>query len=102
MGSVVTQALMEAIGGKGNVVMTQGALGHSGAQGRAKGFKQVVANLSGREGHQRRAGRLGRDQGGAHRDRVTKNPESPAAFFHNDDMALAAHNVMEGGSRGHS
>ena len=35
---------MNAIGGKGNVVMTQGALGHTGAQGRAKGFKQVVAN----------------------------------------------------------
>jgi hypothetical protein len=27
---------------KGNVVMTQGALGHSGAQGRAKGFHQVI------------------------------------------------------------
>ena len=57
---------MKAIGGKGNVVMTQGALGHSGAQGRAKGFKQVVANYPGREGAQRRAGRLGRHQGGAH------------------------------------
>jgi ribose transport system substrate-binding protein len=41
MGSVVTSALVNAIGGKGNVVMTQGALGHSGAQGRAKGFHQV-------------------------------------------------------------
>ena len=30
--------------------MTQGALGHSGAQGRAKGFQQVVANYPGREG----------------------------------------------------
>ena len=50
MGSVVTSQLMKAIGGKGNVVMTQGALGHTGAQGRAKGFKQVVANYPGREG----------------------------------------------------
>ena len=31
MGSAVTSQLMAAIGGKGNVVMTQGALGHSGA-----------------------------------------------------------------------
>src|SRR3954447_20745238 len=44
MGSAVTQALVTAIGGKGKVVMTQGALGHTGAQGRAKGFKSVIAN----------------------------------------------------------
>src|SRR3954453_23394325 len=30
MGSAVTQALVDAIGGKGNIVMTQGALGHTG------------------------------------------------------------------------
>ena len=57
---------MKAIGGKGNVVMTQGALGHSGAQGRAKGFKQVVANYPDVKVHQRTAGRLGRDQGRPH------------------------------------
>jgi ribose transport system substrate-binding protein len=45
MGSVVTDELMKKIGGKGNVVMTQGALGHTGAQGRAKGFQEVVANF---------------------------------------------------------
>ena len=43
MGSLVSSQLMAAIKGEGNVVMTQGALGHSGAQGRAKGFKDVVA-----------------------------------------------------------
>src|SRR5579872_5547678 len=36
MGASVTQALCNAIGGKGKVIMTQGALGHTGAQGRAK------------------------------------------------------------------
>src|SRR3954464_1928651 len=44
MGASVTQALMAAIGGKGKVIMTQGALGHTGAQGRAKGFHSVVKN----------------------------------------------------------
>jgi ribose transport system substrate-binding protein len=43
MGASVTQALVDAIGGKGTIVMTQGALGHTGAQGRARGFKSVVA-----------------------------------------------------------
>ena len=44
MGASVTQALVDAIGGKGNIIMTQGALGHTGAQGRAKGFHSVVDN----------------------------------------------------------
>src|SRR5258708_37480337 len=38
MGSAVTQALANAIGGKGKVIMTQGALGHTGAQARPKAF----------------------------------------------------------------
>src|ERR1700693_4327395 len=42
MGAAVTQALVDKIAGKGNIVMTQGALGHTGAQGRAKGFEFVV------------------------------------------------------------
>jgi ribose transport system substrate-binding protein len=32
MGAAVTQVLMDQIGGEGLVVMTQGALGHTGAQ----------------------------------------------------------------------
>jgi ribose transport system substrate-binding protein len=40
MGASVTQALCNAIGGKGKIIMTQGALGHTGAQGRAKGFNR--------------------------------------------------------------
>src|SRR3569833_611760 len=35
MGSSVPQALVATLGGKGKVIMTQGALGHTGAQGRA-------------------------------------------------------------------
>ena len=42
MGSSVTQALVDVIGGEGNIIMTQGALGHTGAQGRARGFESVV------------------------------------------------------------
>ena len=32
MGAAVTQALVDAIDGSGTIVMTQGALGHTGAQ----------------------------------------------------------------------
>ena len=38
MGSAVTQTLVNAINGEGTIMMTQGALGHTGAQGRARGF----------------------------------------------------------------
>uniref|UniRef100_UPI00378312C1 sugar ABC transporter substrate-binding protein n=1 Tax=Inquilinus sp. TaxID=1932117 RepID=UPI00378312C1 len=42
MGGAVTQALCNAINGEGTIIMTQGALGHTGAQGRARGFESVV------------------------------------------------------------
>ena len=40
-----TQALVDAINGEGTIVMTQGQLGHTGAQGRAKGFHSVVSKF---------------------------------------------------------
>jgi ribose transport system substrate-binding protein len=43
MGASVTQALVDAINGEGNIIMTQGALGHTGAQGRAKGFHSIIS-----------------------------------------------------------
>src|SRR6201991_2607278 len=45
MGASVTQALVNKLGGKGKIIMTQGALGHTGAQGRAKGFKSVISKF---------------------------------------------------------
>src|SRR5579864_6352873 len=49
MGASVTQALVSALGGKGKMIMTQGALGHTGAQGRAKGFNSVIKQYPGIE-----------------------------------------------------
>lgn len=96
MGSAVTSQLMAAIGGKGNVVMTQGALGHSGAQGRAKGFKNVAANfpdvkLLNEEPADWDVTKVARIWDSI----LTQNPDIAGAFFHNDDMALAAHQVMK-------
>jgi ribose transport system substrate-binding protein len=100
MGSSVTQALMQAIGGKGKVIMTQGALGHTGAQGRAKGFKDVVAQYPDVE--------VLDDQPAdwdvtkvaeLWQTYLTKYPQIDAAYFHNDDMALAAYNVMKAKGR---
>jgi ribose transport system substrate-binding protein len=100
MGSAVTQALVTAIGGKGKVVMTQGALGHTGAQGRAKGFKSVIANYPDIEVLDEQPADW--DVTKAVRiweSLLTKYPDISAAFFHNDDMALAAANVIKAHNR---
>src|ERR1700741_1193311 len=100
MGASVTQALVNAIGGKGKVIMTQGALGHTGAQGRAKGFNAVVKQYPGIEvldtqpadWDVSKTARLWETY-------LTKYPQIDAAFFHNDDMALAAYNIMKAHNR---
>ncbi|MFV0473323.1 MAG: sugar ABC transporter substrate-binding protein [Pikeienuella sp.] len=100
MGAVVTQELMKAIGGKGNVVMTQGALGHTGAQGRAKGFQQVVAAYPDVTVIDEQPADWDVTKVARIWDSVlTQNPEIAGAFFHNDDMALAANNVMKAKNR---
>src|ERR1700742_3130585 len=100
MGASVTQALVNAINGKGKVIMTQGALGHTGAQGRAKGFDAVIKQYPNVEvldtqpadWDVSKTARLWETY-------LTKYPEIDAAFFHNDDMALAAYNIMKAHNR---
>jgi ribose transport system substrate-binding protein len=100
MGSAVTQALVDAMGGKGTITMTQGALGHTGAQGRAKGFESVVKrfpnvevlNTDPADWDVAKTARIWETL-------LTKYPKIDAAFFHNDDMALAAYNVMKAHNR---
>jgi ribose transport system substrate-binding protein len=96
MGAAVTQALVDAIGGKGNVIMTQGALGHTGAQGRARGFESVVKKYPNIKVLDTTPGDWDvAKTGKLWETLLTKYPEIDAAFFHNDDMALAAYNVMK-------
>ena len=96
MGASVTQQIADAMGGEGTIIMTQGALGHSGAQGRAKGFEKIMKNYP-------KIQVLNTDPADWDVTKVariwdthlTKYPDIKAAFFHNDDMALAAANVMK-------
>ncbi|MGK9169519.1 sugar ABC transporter substrate-binding protein [Inquilinus limosus] len=100
MGASVTQALCNAINGEGTIIMTQGALGHTGAQGRARGFESVVKqfpkievlNTDPADWDVSKTARLWETH-------LTKYPKISAAFFHNDDMALAAYNVMKARNR---
>ena len=100
MGSTVTTQLMAAIKGEGNVVMTQGALGHSGAQGHAKGFKQVLASFPNVKVVNEEPADWDVTKVARIWDSIlTQNDKIAGAFFHNDDMALAAYNVMKAKGR---
>ena len=97
MGASVTQALMEAIGGEGTVIMTQGALGHTGAQGRARGFETVMKRFPKVEVLDTTPGDWDVTKVARIWDtHLTKHPKISAAYFHNDDMALAAYNAGPG------
>jgi ribose transport system substrate-binding protein len=100
MGAVVTEALVDAIGGTGTVIMTQGALGHTGAQGRARGFESVIArhpnievlSTEPADWDPAKAAQLWESY-------LSTYSHISAAFFHNDDMALAALEVMKARNR---
>jgi ribose transport system substrate-binding protein len=96
MGSTVANELFKAIGGQGEVIHTQGQLGHTGAQGRAEGFNLTVANYPGIT--------VVDDQPGdwqaevvadLWQDLLTRYPNVVGGYFHSDDMALAARSVID-------
>jgi ribose transport system substrate-binding protein len=100
MGSAVTQELVHAIGGQGTIIMTQGALGHSGAQGRAVGFHSVVDRFPNVEVLATDSGEWDVAKTAAlWEGYLATYPKIDAAFFHNDDMALAAASVIEAHGR---
>ncbi|HEY0123776.1 MAG TPA: sugar ABC transporter substrate-binding protein [Rhizobium sp.] len=100
MGAAITQALVTKLGGKGKIIMTQGPLDHTGAQGRTRGFESVVKNYSDIEVLDTQPG----DWDVAKVKQLweaylAKYPLIDAAFFHSDDMALAAYDVMKAQGR---
>lgn len=101
MGSAVATELFKAIGGEGEVIHTQGALGHTGAQGRAMGFEQTVANYPGITVVDDTPGNwLAAEVADLWQDLLQRYPNVKGGFFHNDDMALAARAVIESAGKG--
>ena len=79
------------------MIMTQGALGHTGAQGRAKGFETVVKQYPNIEVLETQPADWSVSKTAQLWETyLTKYPQIDAAFFHNDDMALAACERDEG------
>jgi len=100
MAETVTETLFKAIGGTGNVIMTQGALGHSGARKRAEGFRRALARHPNikllaedtAEWDVNKTAKLWEDY-------LVKFPKIDAGFFHSDDMGLAASKVIKNAGR---
>ena len=100
MGAAVTQSLVDAMGGQGTIIMTQGALGHTGAQGRARGFQSVIDRFPGVQVLATDAADWDVAKTAQLWETYLKTyPKIDAAFFHNDDMALAAADVMKAHGR---
>jgi ribose transport system substrate-binding protein len=100
MGEVVGEALFQSIGGQGNVIQTQGALGHTGVQRRAAGFRKALA-------HYPNIKLIADDTAdwdinkvaSLWEDYLVQHKEIDAGYFHNDDMALAAARVIRNAGR---
>lgn len=100
MGEAAATALFESMGQKGKVIMTQGQLSHTGAQGRAQGFYQALAKYPDIE-------LIAKDPADWDVNKtvqlwenyLTLYKDIGGAFFHNDDMALAALNVIRKAGR---
>ncbi len=96
MGETMAKALFDAIGGEGEVIHTQGALTHTGAQGRAKGFHNVLANYPNIKVVDETPADWDINKAAAlWTDLLSRNPNVKGGYFHNDDMALAAYSVVE-------
>lgn len=100
MAEAVTETLFKHIGGKGNVIMTQGALGHSGAQKRGEGFRRALSrypdiNLLAEDTADWDVGKTAQ----LWEDYLVKYDQIDAGFFHSDDMGLAAAGVLKNAGR---
>jgi ribose transport system substrate-binding protein len=100
MGQTAATALFEKMGGRGNVIMTQGQLGHTGAQGRTKGFYLAMEKYPGIE-------LIAKDPADWDTNKtmqlwegyLARYKDIAGGFFHNDDMALAALKVIRKAGR---
>jgi ribose transport system substrate-binding protein len=96
MGSNVTEYLCKKINYQGNVIHTQGQLTHTGAQGRAKGFRQTIAKYPKIKVIDETPGEWSVDRTRQiWDDLLVKYEKVDGGFFHNDDMALGAYAALQ-------
>jgi len=103
MAELSTQYLMQKIGGRGNVIHIGGLSAHSGAQGRKRGFENVVAKYPAVKvvGGGVRWCDWKKQKARDTFETLLEQSEEPivGAFFHSDDMALACIPALSGSNR---
>jgi ribose transport system substrate-binding protein len=101
MSEAVVQRLVDSMGGQGQIAHTWGSQGHTGAQGRAQGFYNIMAKYPDIE--------VVDDQPGdwdvtrvasIWETLLNRFPDLKAGFLHNDDMALAAKQMVDNAGLG--
>ena len=96
MGETVAKQLFDGIGGEGEVIHTQGQLAHTGAQGRALGFNNMLKQYPNIKVVDETPGDWKVDlTASLWQDLLQRFPNVKGGFFHSDDMALAAASVVE-------
>lgn len=99
MGESSTRSLCEKIGGKGKVIHIGGLSAHSGAQGRKRGFENVLKRYPGVEvvGGGVRWCDWKKQKARETFETLLAQEKEPiaGAFFHSDDMALACLPALE-------
>jgi ribose transport system substrate-binding protein len=103
MGEQVTQAIISAVGSYDfEIVHTQGKPTHTGAQGRAQGFQNVITRFPGIKVVDETPANWDIDKTSQLWDELlARHPNIRAGFCHNDDMALAAlRSVTKAGRKG--
>lgn len=90
-GKMAGQAILQAIGNKGNIVELQGIPGASATRDRGKGFHLAVDNVTGVKVVSSQTANFDRQQGLTVMENIIQaQPNFVAVFAHNDEMALGA------------
>ncbi|MBE0689679.1 MAG: sugar ABC transporter substrate-binding protein [Anaerolineae bacterium] len=101
MSESVCEKLVEKMGGAGKIAHIGGAPGHTGAQARGQGFNNVVGRYPDIEVVDDQPADWNVSTAASLTEAVlNRNPDLKAIFADNDDMALAARQVVENAGMG--
>jgi ribose transport system substrate-binding protein len=96
MATTVMNKVVEKMGGTGKISHIGGQPGHTGAQARGQGFLSVVSQYPDIEVVDDQPGNWNLEQAASLTEAVlNRHPDLKAVFADNDDMALAAQQVIE-------
>lgn len=95
-GTMAGEHILQAIGGKGNIVELQGIAGTSAARDRGQGFHTAVDGKEGVKVVASQPADFDRAKGLSVMENILQsNPDIQAVFAHNDEMALGALQAVE-------